>query len=559
MLTPAYQGFYVNIILCVGLTLLLSSLSNRDNRVRFFLCTLALFFNVRYILWRVEATLPPFHPDLATLWQYHFFVVEFAAVGLLSWHLILLTVRPRSAGSMEREMLPGAPPAVDVLIPTFNEPREMLKATIRAARRIQYEPLSVWVLDDGARDWLKALCEREKVNYVRREDRKGFKAGNLNHVLPLCKGDYILCLDADFVVDPRILKQTLGYFRDPKIGLVQTPQHFGNPDAIQYNLGGGRAWPEEQCVFTDMIQPCRDLWDNAICYGTNFIVRRHSLDAVGGFPEHTICEDLFLTYQLKQHGWITRYHNERLAVGQAAMTLNEFIKQRMRWCCGTIQCLFLKGGPIFTRKLSLKDRIFYLDPAVFYFISMWPLMLMLSPAVYWWTGTPPFYSTQGHLMMMFFPRMWISVLCLYWLTDRKVVPMVSEIGRNVSMYFMVGTILRTVVSPFGKVFRVTLKDASRKATTINWTVLGPHVAVAVLTVTGILYAFWGGDRSSILWDENLGLVLALTVYMFWMTYFVVMACVEPVLEPGQTTHGECVVRQGSIRGSLSALAGKVMQ
>ena len=558
-MTPAYQGFYVNIILCVGLTLLLSSLSNRDNRVRFFLCTLALFFNFRYLAWRVEATLPPFHPDLATLWQYHFFLVEFAAVGLLSWHLVLLTVRPRNAMARDVADLPGPPPAVDVLIPTFNEPRKMLRATIRAAKRIQHEPLTVWILDDGARDWLKELCAKEEINYVRREDRKGYKAGNLNHALALCKGDYLLCLDADFVVHPNILKKTLGYFRDQKIGIVQTPQHFENPDAIQYNLGGAHAWPEDQCVFTDMIQPCRDTWDNAFCYGTNFVVRRHCLDAVGGFPENTICEDIFLTYLLKQHGWITRYHNERLAIGQAAMTLNEFIKQRMRWCCGTIQCLFLKGGPIFSRKLSLRDRIFYLDPAIFYFISMWPLLLTLSPAIYWWTGTPPFYSSQGHLMMMFFPRMWISVLSLYWLTDRKVVPVVSEIGRHLSMYYMVGTILRTVGSPFSKVFRVTLKNVSRKATTINWTVLGPHLALALVTVAGIVYAFWSGDHSRILWDENLGLVLALTVYMFWMSYFVVLACVEPALEKERAHPRADLVRQGSISGSLLALSRKVMQ
>ncbi len=555
---PAFQGFYVNLLLCIGLTLLLSTLSNRDVRIRLFLFALAVFFNARYILWRAESTLPMLEPSFASVWQWNFFLAEVGAVLLLSWHLMILVSRPRTP-PVDTAPLPFAtPPSVDVFVPTLNEPVELLRPTLQAAKAIDYPNFTVWVLDDGNRAWLRELCEEEGVRYLARSERKGFKAGNMNNGLRHARGEFILSLDADFVAFPQILRRTLGYFTDPRIGIVQTPQHFANADAIQHNLGGQQAWPEDQRVFTDMIQPCRDNWDNAFCYGSNFVVRRAYLDAIGGFPEKTICEDIFLTYALKQHGWITRYHNEPLAVGQAAGTLSEFIKQRVRWCCGTLQALFQRGGPILTRRLSLLDRLFYLDPALFYLSSAWAFLIMISPIVFWWTSVPPFQSNQGHLLMMLLPRMWVSMLGLYWLTDRKVVPIVSEIGRHVSIFHMLGAAIRTLLRPFGSSFKVTLKDSTRSHTTINWAVLWPHLCVTGLTMGGFIYFYLRGGQAKLIWDENLGLILALTIYVLWMNFFSIMACIEPALEPSRAG-GDSIAHRGSIRRSLAALTRKVVQ
>lgn len=556
-----FPGFNANLVLCLGLTLLLSSISSRNRSMRALFALLAIYFNVRYVNWRLATTLAPFDAGLGALWQWALFWAEMLSVLLLSWHFLVLIPRPTPPPDVDRPPPPsarGGTPSVDVFIATYNEGAELLRATIAAATRLDYEAFTVWVLDDGARDWLRTHCEEVGVRYLARTSREGFKAGNLNHALTHATGEYILCLDADFVVKPRFLRRTLGYFHDPRVALVQTPQHFWNPDAPQLNLGGEAAWPEDQRVFTDVIQPSRDVWDNAFCYGSNFVVRRACLDAIGGFPTQTICEDLFLSYVLKGKGWITRYHDEELALGLAADTLNEFLKQRMRWCTGTLQCLFLRGGPILSRELSLVDRLFFLDPVLFYLSNVWFFVLLVSPAVFWWTGVPPFHSTHGHVLTMLLPRMFLSMLVMYWLTDRKVVPVASEIGRNTGIFYMVATILTTLASPFDRTFDVTLKNTARTSTTVNWKVLAPHALVMVLTLAGVAYngslraaGAWG-------WDDDFGLMLALTVYACWVHFLSLLTCVEPVLRRDPSL-GPPPTADGSIVGMVGALARKVAQ
>ena len=121
---------------------------------------------------------------------------------------------------------------VDVYITTYNEPVELVAATARAARDIRW-PHETWILDDGARPEMRAAAEELGVGYVTRsEDWQGksrhAKAGNLNNALFQTTGEFLLILDADQIPEPEILDRTLGWFRDPEVALVQTPQWFSN-------------------------------------------------------------------------------------------------------------------------------------------------------------------------------------------------------------------------------------------------------------------------------------------------------------------------------------------
>ena len=110
------------------------------------------------------------------------------------------------------------------------------------------------MLDDSRRDWLKALCARLGCQYVSRPDNRHAKAGNINHALKLLAAlpdppEFISILDADFVPAPHFLKRAMTLFRDKTIGVVQTPQHFINPDPIQINLGAARFLARRTALF----------------------------------------------------------------------------------------------------------------------------------------------------------------------------------------------------------------------------------------------------------------------------------------------------------------------
>jgi len=167
---------------------------------------------------------------------------------------------------------------VDVFITTYNEPVEMVMATAQGAQRITF-PHRTWILDDGNRPELAAAAAELGVGYLVRSDDwtdrpRHAKAGNLNNALFATDGEFMLILDADQVPDPAILDRTLGWFRDPEVALVQTPQWFTNvTDADP--LGS------QAPLFYGPIQQGKDGWNAAFFCGSNAVLRREALMQLG--------------------------------------------------------------------------------------------------------------------------------------------------------------------------------------------------------------------------------------------------------------------------------------
>lgn len=549
-----------NVLLVTGLALLLPLFDKRNKLIRVAAVALAVYFNLRYLGWRYWDTLPAISLSWTSIWPSFVFSAEVFAILLGTWHTFLLTSatdRSREADALEQSLRSRPDlPRVDVLVATYNEPWEVLERTILSARRLDYPSFRVFVLDDGNRGWLREACARLGIEYIARVERKGFKAGNLNNALKRIDGQVILVLDADFAVAPNFLLRTVGFLDDPETALLQTPQYFVNGDPIQHNLYGTRAWPEEQKVFFEVMQPSRDSFNNAFCHGTSFIVKRSCLDEIGGFPEESITEDLYLSYILRDRGYNTRYLNEILSSGLAAGSLPEFIKQRCRWAIGTLQCLRLKHGPFRARNLSLKDRFFFLDPTLFYISHCFYLLILIAPAVFWWTGASVFETDVGHLVTMLVPRMAVTALVYYWVTDRKVVPVVSEIGRVVGLFYFVRAVFRGLIQPSGHAFMVTDKGLRRDSTTVHWEIMWPFVLIGVLTVAGMLVNLAAVDFNRVIWNKTMGLNISLSAYVLWLIFFVCLTCVERP-RPWNIFTGEPGTPQGSIVRSALALTRRV--
>ena len=176
---------------------------------------------------------------------------------------------------------PPPPPAgatVDVFITTYDEPVELVIATARAALAIEHSH-ETWILDDGDRADMRAAAEAHGIGYVTRSedwtDRpRHAKAGNLNNALFMTEGEFMLILDADQVPDPRILDRTLGWFQDPEVALVQTPQFFVN--VTESDPLGSQA-----PLFYGPIQQGKDGWNAAFFCGSNAVLRREALMQLG--------------------------------------------------------------------------------------------------------------------------------------------------------------------------------------------------------------------------------------------------------------------------------------
>ena len=128
------------------------------------------------------------------------------------------------------------PPSVDVLVPSYGEPPELIARCLRGCLAMDYPLHTVWLLDDSGRSELEALCEGLGVRYLHRPQRLHAKAGNLNHALSHCEGELIAVFDADVVPLQSFLGDTVPLFADPRLGFVQTPQSAMNADPVMRNL-----------------------------------------------------------------------------------------------------------------------------------------------------------------------------------------------------------------------------------------------------------------------------------------------------------------------------------
>lgn len=223
-------------------------------------------------------------------------------------------------------------PSVDVFLPSCGEPLDVLNNTFYYVSRISWEgERTVYVLDDSARDSVRALADEYGFRYVVRPNRGWMKkAGNMIHALEVSHGDFIAVFDADFAARREFLYETMPYFDDPNVGIVQTAQFFdvdGEGSTYVQRFAGAL-----QEIFFRFIQPARDRYKAAICAGTNLVYRRSAVDAAGGFALVPIGEDVHSGVKLWWAGYETRYVPLCLAKGVAPEDFPSLTNQQTRWC-----------------------------------------------------------------------------------------------------------------------------------------------------------------------------------------------------------------------------------
>jgi NodT family efflux transporter outer membrane factor (OMF) lipoprotein len=552
--TPEFQ---LN-LLVAGLALLMMTWARADraaHRVLFGAITALLL--MRYAVWRVATTMPPADLGFATLFAWIFLSFELLAIVYTLMSIKILNRRRDNRqladqGEAALRARAAQVPAVDVFICTYNEELAVLEKTIAAARAIDYPRVQVWVLDDTRRDWLRDYCARQGVHYARRPDNRHAKAGNLNNGLRLSAGvtnaPFILVLDADFAVHPRIVYRMLGLFDDPRVGLVQTPQFYSNADPVQHNLRATDSWVDEQRMFFDVLQPAKDAVDAAFCVGTSFIVRRDLITAAGGFPTSSVCEDIHTTYRLLRHGYVTRWLNERLSDGLSAESIIDYINQRSRWCLGTVQVALLPDGPLRGSGYSLTARLHFLHGLLHWFGKPFMVLVLLAPVLYWYAGVSAFHATPREFASYGLPPLLMFWAYNYWISQRRCLPVFSEVTQIVAAMAVTRTLGGTLLRPFGRPFKVTAKGLDSSRTVVHWKLVGVFGGLLLALEGGAAVALGSiltpGDVLNLVWT-GVATVLCLAA---------LIACVDlprPALEPFPATQ----VQPGRAVSALLASAG----
>lgn len=525
---PMLAGSYLlvpTVMLLVGLLVVMKVSPQPQRWSRTLVISILLTLTLRYAAWRSLSTLNLVNPLQGSFSVLLLFLELLLLISSSIQLTLMLRVKNRKqeADRWSTAVEEGTfQPTVDILIPTYNEPTFILKRTIIGCQLLKYPQKQVYLLDDTRRPEVKELAQQLGCLYITRPDNRHAKAGNLNHAITQTRGNLVAVFDADFVPTRNFLERTVGFFQDPQIGLVQTPQSFYNADPIARNLGLEDVVTPEEEVFYRQIQPIRDGAGSVVCSGTSFIVRRTALLKTGGFVTDSLSEDYFTGIRLSAQGYHLIYLDEKLSAGLAAENIAAHATQRLRWARGTLQAFFIESNPFTIPGLTFLQRLAHMEGILCWFSSFSKIGFLLYPMAYAFLGIIPLRATFGEILYFLLPFYVAQLATFAWLNGRSRSALLSEIYGLVLAFPLACTVLQVMINPFGRGFKVTPKGIIRDRYKFNWRLAWPLVLLFLATALSVwrnlgmcmVKADWQGTVSVELADSVKGVGLG----WLWSAY-----------------------------------------
>jgi cellulose synthase (UDP-forming) len=543
---------------------------------------LGSYLSLRYWMFRTTATLA-----FTGLWDFIFLVLLYLAetYGILT-HLVglFVNVAPIRRRSVPLPADPSLWPSVDVLIPTYNEPVELVTLTLTACTQLNYpkDKLNVFVLDDGGTTQkiedpdparaqaarrrsreLKAAAASLGVHYLTRERNIHAKAGNINAALgaaipsddhhrvaarhnpglgePRPSAELTLVLDCDHVPTRDFLLHTAGFFvADEKLACVQTPHFFINPTPVEKNLGTAAVSPGENEMFYGGIQLGLDFWNASFFCGSAALLRRRHLLEIGGLVEDTITEDAGTALRLHARGLNSVYLNKAMVMGLSPESFDSFIIQRSRWAKGMLQILLLRN-PLLQKGLAIPQRICYLNACLFWLFGFARLIFFLAPLMFLIFGLRVYNASLMQVLVYAVPHLLASYFLSNYLYGRLRHPFYSELFETIQSIYLVPAVLSVFANPWSPRFRVTPKTISLEHDTRT------HLATPFYLMFLLnLLAFCAGV---VLWLNQPALLDTIAICLCWNTFnlFLVICCLGVVWERRQLRRSHRYVTHEPVR------------
>ena len=367
---------------------------DRHPRLLRALALVALVWGVGYLTWRVgwsgQGASPVAYGMLIVTEFYGLY-----ALAILTWF----------SWSRPPAVRPEATPdrAVDVYVCTYDEPAEVVMATLAGCRALTY-PHTTWLLDDAAPagDGGARRARRRPLPDARRQRPR--QGGQPQPGAAAYRGRARLLFDADHVPKPDSLDALVGYFDDERMAVVQTPHDFFNHDSAQHYVGR----PPRAVALLPVVCPGKDRHDAAYWCGSAALIHRHALLEIGGFATETIAEDF-----TRRSACCARagqpLPREVLVQGLAPHDLDGYLLQHYRWARGNLAVFTLPESPLRARTLSATQRLSYLASLLAYLAPPMRLLLLLTLGLVMWTGELPMKISIAALAALWLPSVLLNL------------------------------------------------------------------------------------------------------------------------------------------------------
>ncbi|OUS77605.1 hypothetical protein B1748_07365 [Paenibacillus sp. MY03] len=498
-----------------------------------------------YLLWRMIFTLP---------WDQGFWNMVFGILLIAAETVTVLTTFELFLQKMQKKhtqldlpnIAPEHYPDVDVFIATHNEPVDLLYKTVNACTFMDYpdkQKVHIYLCDDGGRPEVEELARLFGVGYLGFPENTEAKSGNLNHALSKTSSPLIATFDADMIPQHTFLMKTVPYFLVPgltednrqwllrtekkrsdksklgrrrlKLGLVQTPQSFYNPDLFQFNLYAEQGIPNEQDFFSREVNILRNA-SNAVAYtGSNTVISRKAMEEIGGFPLKTITEDFETSIRLQQAGYITYATQEVQAAGLTTTTIQSMIKQRIRWARGILQSL-QNTRAIFSRKLAFWTRITYLSSFLYWWSFFNRLIFIMAPILFALFDFQIVNVSFWQILIFWLPSYFCYSMSMRYLSSNIRNQRWSQVIDTIFMPYLIVPVLLETLHIHERKFKVTNK---KKAADRQWMTsllyALPHLFLLLLSVAALLRYVHGKYGLALFYSS---------IIVFWLVYNMIALC-----------------------------------
>lgn len=479
-------------LIFVGLMWLLAVLLKpvKNNVALMLLIFISIIISTRYIYWRITKTVLLTDPVTAVCALLLLAAEIYAYIVLVLSYFQVCWVLDRKPYPLPKDT--SLWPTVDIFIPSYNEPLEVVKPCLLAALDLDWpqDKLKVHMLDDGTRKDFENYCKEIGVNYIIRKEHNHAKAGNINHALTVTNGEIIAIFDCDHVPTRAFLQMTVGWMvHDQKIALVQTPHHFYSDDPFEKNLSIKGDVPAENSLFHDFIQKGNDTWNATMFCGSCAIIRRKPLEEIGGIAVETVTEDAHTSLRLNRKGYSSAFISMPLAAGLATESLADHINQRIRWARGMVQ-IFRIDNPLFGKGLTIPQRICFANAMIHFLHGLPRIIFLLAPLPFLFFNVYVIFASGLMIFAYVLPHMVHSTITNQKIQDNKRFYFWGVIYETIlSWYITVPTIVALISPKHGK-FNVTAKGESNEETYFDWTVSKSYIFLIILNFAGLIYGFY---------------------------------------------------------------------
>ncbi|MCU6710484.1 glycosyltransferase [Paenibacillus sp. J5C_2022] len=491
-----------------------------------------------YLLWRMLFTLPLDQGFLNLFFGILLLAAETVTV-LTTFELFIQKMQKKRTKLDFPTIPPDYYPDVDVFIATHNEPVDILYKTVNACTCMDYpdkRKVHIFLCDDGGRPEVEELARQFGVGYIGFPGNTEAKSGNLNNALSKTSSPLIATFDADMIPQHTFLMKTVPYFllsefvkekgewrlrradeRDDhfKLGLVQTPQSFYNPDLFQFNLYAEQGIPNEQDFFSREVNILRNA-SNAVAYtGSNTVISRKAMEEINGFPLKTITEDFETSIRLQQAGYMTYATEEVQAAGLTTTTVQGMVKQRIRWARGIIQSL-QNTRAISSKKLPFWTRITYMSSFLYWWSFFNRLIFILAPILFALFDFQIVSVSFWQILIFWLPSYFFYSMSMRYLSSNIRNQRWSQVIDTIFMPYLIVPVLLETLHIHERKFKVTNKKrASGQEWMRSLKYAIPHLFLLFLSVAALIRYVDGKYGVALFYSS---------IIIFWLVHNMIALC-----------------------------------